>query len=65
MSDISEEDLLAVKKLYEEGGNPSQVRFIANWNVNCSACGSLPTVADTGLCGPCCFGEADALDWHE
>jgi hypothetical protein len=30
-----------------------------NWEVACSACGELPTVHPTGLCGPCCFGEAE------
>jgi hypothetical protein len=30
-----------------------------DWNTPCSACGELPTVHPTGLCGPCCFGEAD------
>lgn len=26
--------------------------------VKCEVCGELPTVENTGLCGPCCFGEA-------
>jgi len=26
--------------------------------VRCTVCGEAPTVADTGLCGPCTFGEA-------
>lgn len=36
----------------------------------CESCGQMPIVADTGLCGPCCFGEADSMydwvweDWH-
>lgn len=30
-----------------------------NWNVPCENCGELPTVHPTGLCGPCCFGEAE------
>lgn len=25
----------------------------------CQTCGSLPTVAGTGLCGKCCFGKSD------
>lgn len=32
-----------------------------NYQVACSVCGAKPTVADTGLCGPCCFGEADTV----
>jgi hypothetical protein len=30
-----------------------------DWEDECSVCGSSPTVHPTGLCGPCCFGEAD------
>lgn len=30
-----------------------------DWNHPCNSCGELPTVYPTGLCGPCCFGEAD------
>ena len=30
-----------------------------NWSVKCANCEQLPTVHPTGLCGPCCFGEAD------
>ena len=25
----------------------------------CTTCGEKPTVHPTGLCGPCCFGEAE------
>lgn len=32
-----------------------------DWATECENCGSLPTVHPTGLCGPCCFGEADTL----
>ncbi|HBB9120185.1 hypothetical protein HW877_14695 [Serratia marcescens] len=30
-----------------------------NWRVGCDNCGQKPTVHPTGLCGPCCFGEAE------
>jgi len=30
-----------------------------DWTTKCQLCGELPTVHPTGLCGPCCFGEAD------
>lgn len=30
-----------------------------NWNVPCENCGETPTVHPTGLCGPCCWGEAE------
>ncbi len=29
-----------------------------NHGVKCENCQSTPTVGFTGLCGPCCFGEA-------
>lgn len=30
----------------------------------CINCGQMPTIEDTELCGPCCFGEADSMwDW--
>lgn len=29
------------------------------WNIPCQNCGAVPTVYPTGLCGPCCFGEAE------
>jgi len=30
-----------------------------NWEGKCEVCGQGPTVKETGLCGPCTFGEAD------
>lgn len=30
-----------------------------NWAVSCMTCSQTPTVGTTGLCGPCCFGEAE------
>lgn len=32
-----------------------------NWDVKCENCDEKPTVGDLGLCGPCCFGEAETL----
>ncbi len=28
----------------------------------CFVCGAKPTVPETGMCGPCTFGEADTAD---
>lgn len=28
----------------------------------CTVCKATPTVYPTGLCGPCCFGEADTIN---
>lgn len=33
-----------------------------NYRVACSNCGQKPTVHPTGLCGPCCFGEAETAN---
>ena len=30
-----------------------------DWEHPCDVCGALPTVPETGMCGPCTFGEAD------
>lgn len=30
-----------------------------DWGLPCSDCGDVPTLHPTGLCGPCCTGEAD------
>lgn len=27
----------------------------------CQACGGTPIVPETGMCGPCTFGEAEAV----
>ena len=32
--------------------------FRKNYAVKCCNCEQIPTVGDTDLCGPCCFGEA-------
>jgi hypothetical protein len=37
-------------------------RFQANYEVECENCSQTPTVNDIGLCGACCFGEADCID---
>jgi len=33
--------------------------FRVNTDTDCMICGQNPTVGNTDLCGPCCFGEAD------
>jgi hypothetical protein len=30
-----------------------------DWEGCCSNCGASPIVKETGMCGPCTFGEAD------
>ncbi len=33
-----------------------------NWSYACDNCEGTPTVGDTGLCGPCCWGEAETIN---
>ena len=35
--------------------------FAADYTRECEVCGSKPVVNETGLCGPCTFGEADTV----
>jgi hypothetical protein len=32
-----------------------------NWFGECSNCGASPTHPQTGMCGPCTFGEAEMV----
>jgi hypothetical protein len=36
-----------------------------DWNGKCKVCGASPIVPETGMCGPCTFGESDTMggDW--
>lgn len=39
-----------------------------NWDESCDNCGQSPVVPMSGLCGPCHFGAADAVNggwWDE
>ena len=33
-----------------------------DWNHQCDACGVSPIIPETGMCGPCTFGEAETLN---
>lgn len=33
-----------------------------DYDTPCSNCDAVPTVHPTGLCGQCCFGEADTAN---
>jgi hypothetical protein len=33
-----------------------------DWNHQCENCGATPVVPETGLCGPCTFGEAETAN---
>lgn len=46
----------------EENNDTTGTQLTKNWTCKCDICESLPTVADSGLCGPCFFGETDTID---
>ena len=33
-----------------------------DWSRKCENCGATPVVPEVGLCGPCCFGEAETVN---
>lgn len=33
----------------------------ADWGGRCDICGQSPTVPETGMCGPCTFGESETM----
>ncbi len=33
-----------------------------DWTGKCQVCGASPIVPETGMCGPCTFGEAETFD---
>jgi hypothetical protein len=37
-------------------------KFRKNYDAKCINCDAKPTVGDTELCGPCCFGEAETAN---
>jgi hypothetical protein len=45
-----------------EAARPAQPASSADWSRNCPNCGQTPVVEETGLCGPCTFGEAETAD---
>jgi hypothetical protein len=47
------------KRYRAQRGKPTEPDTEPNWGATCDVCGQSPTVGSLGLCGPCCFGEAD------
>jgi hypothetical protein len=41
---------------------PEKKQATIDWNYDarCEVCGQGPVVPETGMCGPCTFGEADS-----
>lgn len=44
---------------------PNKKDYEPNWEGKCETCDESPVVPISGLCGPCHFGNSDALtgDW--
>ena len=51
--------------------DPTPADFRPNYDIACEVCGQTPTIdiyvcgklrSHHGLCGPCCWGEADTID---
>jgi hypothetical protein len=43
-------------------------KYRPNWEQGCDNCGQKPTIRASGLCGPCHFGTAEAVNggwWDE
>ena len=61
---ITRNGLTPTCKACQNGGNPPKGEgrgSDADWQHGCEVCGEKPTVAATGMCGPCTFGEAETV----
>lgn len=38
---------------------PDETTSEPDWGGRCEVCGASPIAPETGMCGPCSFGEAD------
>ena len=47
---------------YLETDKAPKEYFRPDWSMPCDNCGASPIVPITGLCGPCCFGEAETAN---
>lgn len=48
-------------KAKERGGIERQRLSGPDWSESCEVCGSKPVVPETGMCGPCTFGDASTV----
>lgn len=75
--DSREMDTYCIECGIEDQGNPNEFVWIeyplckeaqeldpfkADWSRSCENCGEKPVVNQTGLCGPCTFGEAETAN---
>lgn len=42
-------------------GEPRDRDMEPDWTGKCEVCGQSPIVKETGMCGPCTFGEAETV----
>jgi hypothetical protein len=46
----------------KKSNDPSELKDgEPDWETPCEVCGEKPTMHPTGLCGPCCTGEAETI----
>lgn len=63
-----EQDAIRHEQMYPGSAARKQARLAAmedgdkDHETPCEVCESTPTVHPTGLCGPCCFGEAETIN---
>ncbi len=50
-----------VRRKVNRAVSPPPPSTDADWGGSCLVCGCGPTVPETGMCGPCTFGEADTV----
>lgn len=50
------------RKARDEARAERQGDAYKNWQTRCDVCDAVPTVGATGLCGPCCWGEAETIN---
>jgi hypothetical protein len=52
-----------VREFNEKTGKKPKEKKMSepDWEGKCENCGESPIVPETGMCGPCTFGEADTV----
>lgn len=49
------------QKPKHDGWTPQKQEQTEQRFVECSVCGETPIIRESGMCGPCTFGTADAI----
>jgi hypothetical protein len=65
---IAEDETMTQPKVHELSDKRVRKMFRPDWQQGCDNCGQKPVVPMSGLCGPCHFGTAEAINggwWDE